>query len=1177
MPISSLEIANMNGAYMQQGMLLQQNAAMIGSLGSPQSGAGETIGGHVAGRALNIGTAVGGPGMAMMAGLAGIDPMSMAFKGAQMGFKGGGLAGGALGGLALGGATMGAGMAVNYAVDQMTRGIQQQQQLHQMMGQSFKFQNQFGGTGFSSGETRQIGAGIANMQGWSGPGQTGQMMGFEELSRLAANMGAMGMGQGVKNVQDFSKRFKEMLGAVKEISHTMQTSLEEAQKMMSDMRGSGVFGAGNASSMARQVRAAAVGGGIATTEVTAMMGIGSQLARMTGGLGRQGAAAGIRAIGQVGAAQEAGVISEESIYNVTGLTGAEGRQAYAMRGMQKSDEFLRTAQGRWFMASVAGKGGKVNEGNILEYLSGGTVSPEQTKEMANKNLAQIGRADFIRNEGRLRAAVTERLGVLAPVLATAQWLESRGLNMEDDRSRLYLQRVRGMGRDEADNMIEMGRNIPRILEQQRSAQRQDKISHDISSARSNTGIEGLKRKFESAREDVQKKLAEPARALFQWADDAISSTVASITGSFVTAQYKNIDELTRTAKGSGTAATQARDQLLGRLGTSKNFGALKVGGDLGFGGSAGAEFMQNVGQVDALKEAGFDLKTTQRNGRMSSFRSDADISKQLDAFKAISDGVAEGSGQASDFGKAKAMQLLEFAGREGLGKGTQTLGRYEEALRRMAASGDKDAAAQLQKWNQATPAGKAKMMGSDMAGAGMDVSGLTSMPEVSSITSMRKTATIEDFRQNLGAKALGVEGGEGGVLSGLVNSVFGTGSSTLERHERAKAMGTAMDNEDFLNLGQRALSRSDTVRDETRKEMLTESAKLLAQDRKPGSAEQGRFDAIGNLLMAQDLDKALSGKTLDQLTQAEKDQLVRDNKKYGITDFDDLKTRAGTTRNYLLGAGAERSKQVIADIKETASENRTRMQRSGIISVTGGVSNDIMKSLGGADTPMAKYAAAKARAAEQGALGTAAGAEASMKAEQEASELRHGMSTDDLKKLEEGLGTDRVLSGDIRSERQQRQRLGRRGSTAQGLSLLAGELGIKTDKRELLKAAGKGDKGIDAMIAQMAADAGIKDPGQLKALSDAAGAYVKTGKTDGLTKALGDTAGARLEEKQKKSLADAEASNPLGAETNKHLLKMSSTMDKLADYAKATVQANKEATVALNEINAANKNEASGQ
>jgi hypothetical protein len=206
--------------------------------------------------------------------------------------------------------------------------------------------------------------------------------------------------------------------------------------------------------------------GLALSEVTAMGSIGAQISRSVGGLGRQGVFAGMNTIGQIGTATQMGVLGEDDIYNATGLVGAEGRQALATSSLSHAANFLRAGKGRRMLASLAGADGSLNEGAVQQLLSGG-MSISETMRNSNQNLSKIGRANFIRNEGRLRGSALERLGGFLPAMQLREWGESKGIDINemDDRSMLFAQRQLGMGRDEMDVAIRMAQRMPEILSQ----------------------------------------------------------------------------------------------------------------------------------------------------------------------------------------------------------------------------------------------------------------------------------------------------------------------------------------------------------------------------------------------------------------------------------------------------------------------------------------------------------------------------------------------------------------------------------------------------------------------------------------------------------------------------------------------------------------------------------------
>lgn len=1111
--------------------MLQQNAQMLSSLGSAP-GSGPSFGEHVMGRATNVGTAVGGPLAAAGAGMMGLDPFSLALKGGRMGFAGGGIAGaglGAVGGLALGG---GIAMAGGFVANQMAEGIQQQQKLNQMMSQSFTFRNQSGGTGFTSGQDRQIGSMLTSQQGWSGPGGSGSMVGFEELSRLASNMGSMGMAGGVRDVQQFGQRFKEMLTSVKTIAHEMQTSLEEAQKMMSDMRGAGVFGFKNAASFSGQIRAGAVAGNLATSEVTGMMGIGSQIARMTGGLGKQGARAGIEAITNIGAATQVGALSEEQIYNVTGQTGAEGRRAFATRMLEKSTEFLKTTQGRYFLASVSGANGHLNESSVQDYMSGG-VGVEDTRRMANQNLSKIGRADFIRNEGRLRGAVAERFGGLETVMSMTQWLGSRGVSMDDPRARLYLQRVRGMGRDEADAMISMGQNLPEILQQRKQAAREDDVSRQISEARGHVGVEGLKRKFEEARSSVQTKLAEPARALFQAGTDMINDFVGKLTGEFTAVQYRHLDELTRAAKGLGAGGAIARQQIIGGIGKSAGMQGLASGSASSLLG-AGVSQVENFYRDDAerFRDAGFGIHAT----------SDQGLASQLKGIQSVGAGAKAGMDGKDSLARVGAKlgaklvdELQAGAALRGTGEGFATISNFERTLKEAAAGGSTAAQAALKSWGKMSQKDKAEMVTSAYKGAGMDVSSMLTAPERRELQGLR-AGPAGVFHEKVGSMMMP---GEQGVL-GQIAEFFGHGST---RGGTARAIGEAMDTEEYMNLGKRMLGKDESLRTAARKDVTGEMAQLQTSISKGGGsvADRARYQALGGLLASQKVDDIMSKagvSRMEDLPAAEVDKLVKQFGSMGVSSREDLFKMVRAVGGNLSVKSDEQYKQWAQNVKESSQHRLETLQAGGLVGEGGGLTKTGQALLKGTSGAAQRFLS--------GFLGSAmAGIHADdrksgerfLNAEAAQTTALSSMSTEEMRGLEQKLATvSPEAARMVRSERAGRQRLemGRsRGGQAGGLKMVAGMLGEDVSNEDLRAAMKGGDKGIASLAQSLIEGSGITSADKRKELSGALNSYLKgdkggAGKLQGLIEGDGELADA----KRKKSLADAEGQNPVGAKTN---------------------------------------------
>lgn len=582
MPLSSAQIAQLNGSFTQQHMQNMQYAGMIQPHGYNFGGyntPGQNEG--LASKALNTSSAIGAPAAMLGMGLMGLDPLSLGVRagagamGAGAGFGGAAMAGAA----AAGGMALGIG-AVSYMGNQVMQGMQQGQQFNQSMRSGYSFFNPSGnhGRGFSESSIREIGGSMRGQAGEGGMMELGPS--FNELGRLASNMGRMGLADGVRNAKEFTEKFREMMKSVKTIAEDMGTTLEEAQKMMASMKGSGVFR--NQAGVSGAIRGASVSGGLATTEVTSMMNVGSQISRMFGGTGRQGAMGGIKAIEQVGIAQQVGALSEEDIYQATGQTGAEGRAAMAQQNMMQTGSFLKSSKGRWLMASLAGKDGKLNQSSVNDFLTGG-MSVNDTRNAAHKNLAGVGRANFIRNEGRLRGSVMEEFGGMAPAMAMMGWAQGKGIDVHSmgDREMLFMQRQLGMGRDEMDSMMKMVRKMPEMMQHRRESAQEDMSVREHGVRAQNSGVEGVKRKLEAARDKVNNEMQKVGQDILNSATDAIASWGNRLAGTYEEHIIGGVREAQRAAMMGGSTGKEASRQLLSSI---KGIGGGAASGGGGLGG-----------------------------------------------------------------------------------------------------------------------------------------------------------------------------------------------------------------------------------------------------------------------------------------------------------------------------------------------------------------------------------------------------------------------------------------------------------------------------------------------------------------------------------------------------------------------------------------------------------------
>lgn len=566
MPVSSAEIA-------QQAMMnYQQFHMMNSSYGYADQLTGEAInaiGSSV--RPLVGGTAglLGATPEAVFMGV-GLNAGISAFQGGAgiAGAIGTGLGAGALAAapVALGAAALGA--TANWVGGNLMQGAQDQQRLNMAMGQSYGFYNQQGGRGFTRTQLGQIGSEMREMTHHTGPG--GELTSMRELTDIAAKMGQMGMGKGIRDAQEFNNKFRELVKTLKTVATDMNTSLGQALEFMQASKASGMFTTSDQARFAKTVQQTAASSGLATSEVTAAANIGSQISRSFGGLGRQGAMGGARAIGQIGAAVQAGALSEEDIYNATGLSGAEGRQALASNMMAQTGSFLKSGKGRYMLAALAGKDGTIDEDAAKRFMTG-NVGVGETRQLAGQHLGDIGRANFIRNEGRLRGAVMERFGAMAPAMALKGWASQRGIDINDmdDRSMLFAQRQLGMGRDELDAAMSMAQRMPEIARQQMGAQRDADYSRALGMDQKQRGMEGLKRRFDKAKEDINSKLQAAGQSIYTETAEYVERWLNRSMGHTVSATTENLGELYRRTLLGGQSGRDLSQSLFGGWGAGR--------------------------------------------------------------------------------------------------------------------------------------------------------------------------------------------------------------------------------------------------------------------------------------------------------------------------------------------------------------------------------------------------------------------------------------------------------------------------------------------------------------------------------------------------------------------------------------------------------------------------------
>lgn len=514
MPVSSDQISQM--IYAQQMALSGQGAfAQGGPMAASAFGAmspaapwavpmynaphaAAPYGENMAMRMASFGSNVVAPtamaGMSMAAGLGAFgklgglfDPFGAALGGARAGWAlgGGGALGAGLGMMGAAGAAL-PGFLAYKAMDvygsAFTGGMHEQAGVNQMLRSNFRFYGGQGayGRGFSTGQMGQVGGVMSQFA------NRDLSTSMSELSSLTAQGAQMGMFSGVRDVQQFSQKFRQMISTLKTIQGELGGTLTEAMQFMRNANSVGVFR--NLDQFASQVRTAQGVTGMSQQQIFQTAGQGAQLSMMMGGRGAQGARGAVRMATSLGSARDLGVINDEALSDATGATGAEGLAALTGQLMQHTARFSRRAMGRYSifgLSNAAGTG--LDSGMVNQMLSGG-LSISELSRSAHRNVGRMGRARAINNEGLLRGSLLEEGGLAGQISIMRAAIGDRVLDQGDDMASLWMQRRMGMSRPQAEIMMSLMRNQSTIAQREvetRAGSRQEtRMREELQSHRS---------------------------------------------------------------------------------------------------------------------------------------------------------------------------------------------------------------------------------------------------------------------------------------------------------------------------------------------------------------------------------------------------------------------------------------------------------------------------------------------------------------------------------------------------------------------------------------------------------------------------------------------------------------------------------------------------------------------
>jgi hypothetical protein len=451
-------------AQQQQAMQMSMGAGMapIPSLasGSVSKGIASTVMGgmqHLPGALTTVGTAG-----ALAAGASGA--FGLSGGGAAIGGGLGMLLGGPAG--MIGGAAMGAlpafpvlaGMAAvgfgAYGLGQMQQGMGQANTMQQSLG-GYNFVNpgSASGRGFSQGQSGQITGMMRSMGAGIGAG------GFSELAQAAAALPEMGLMQGVRDAEEFQKKFRSLMSTVKSMTTVLGVSMQEALPFFQGLRSSGFYNQQDivSQSVNRQLAGSV---GISGPQFMGSMNQGAAIAQSYGARRSAGASLNQSVAMGIGLGVQEGILNEDLVTEAAG--GRMGGEAYtflADRMTQQTMQFTTGTKGRKMLRAL----GEIKDGRYTGGIDRGQLTRWRTGEIGMDNLGgDRGGSDksFKAMQPRLRGAAAAAMGtdIIGEMVESSLGDKDLTGVERDDAISALMQKYTRLGQAEAELYTDMARS-----------------------------------------------------------------------------------------------------------------------------------------------------------------------------------------------------------------------------------------------------------------------------------------------------------------------------------------------------------------------------------------------------------------------------------------------------------------------------------------------------------------------------------------------------------------------------------------------------------------------------------------------------------------------------------------------------------------------------------------------
>lgn len=373
-------------------------------------------------------------------------------------------------------ATFGAMIPAQLALSGMASGAQQLGQVQNMMDNNFGSRVNMGGRfGFGVGRQDSLNMTEAIRSLKSVPEM---MTSMGELQNVLGKVSQMGILQGVRSATEFKTKFTSMVGALREISKNLGSTLEETLPFLQSSVRQGFL---DPKEIQRNVQlgvsGTSVGIGMSRQRMFGLQEQGANLVRQMGGDSRVGGMGARDIATSISVAQNMGVLSQQDITRITGKVGEEGVADLSQRFMSAQARlFQQKGAGRFITAALADRDdegiftGKLNQ-DMLRKLRTNQLGGDELMKMGMKNLSGMSDEQALSFENAMARGMGAEAGSLAGMSggATAMnaILERMGADNTQAKRRI-LQSITGMSQAETDSMLRLAENAANVQRQKNS-------------------------------------------------------------------------------------------------------------------------------------------------------------------------------------------------------------------------------------------------------------------------------------------------------------------------------------------------------------------------------------------------------------------------------------------------------------------------------------------------------------------------------------------------------------------------------------------------------------------------------------------------------------------------------------------------------------------------------------